>query len=111
MEKLILKVKNIIRTKIISSETDLEFIKNIERYEGFCIGIVVITDDEIDIQFRGTISEHSKTIGNYIVNRIRTFKHKLLGNIKFFLSLNDGIDFPSDIKDFIILRFYRFSLK
>jgi hypothetical protein len=35
------------------------------------------------------------------VNRIRTFKHKLLGNIKFFLSLNDGIDFPSDIKDFI----------
>ena len=92
----------ILGQKTISQKTNMEFIEMVKNSGmPICIGMITITNNNVYIELKGAISNSAKDTGQYIVNRLKILQCRLPRDMVFFVSLNDGIDFPQYLRDFI----------
>jgi len=95
------RINQYCRNKSISKEHNEEFIKLISN-SPFCIAYIqVIKDKKIHIDLYGNISTQGLIFKEVIKKKINSISCFITGELYFFMSFNDGINYPIKIYDYI----------
>ena len=98
---LLQKVVYNISKKQFSLEHNQHFITLIQNTL-FCFANIIMDDHKnVSCHLYGRVSNQAKDFGNIMVSKINSLKSHLSGKLNFFMQFEDGMDYPSDIIEYI----------
>jgi hypothetical protein len=104
MNKKILfdKINSYLLNKTVSDQNNYKFIKLIYDLNSYCFAFVQYKNNKLSVNlYGGTNSEQGQKFGLILKNKISSILNKINGKFHFFISLNDGINYPENISNYI----------